>query len=378
MRKTVLLLGVGIASAGVAVACAGIIGADAPVLAPSEAGARDAEVADTYRAPPAEPDAATCPTGTKLCAGGCVEVNDPAYGCDPKLCLAPCSTDHGTPKCTENGTCGILKCDQQGGWADCNHLAKDGCETNLLDPATCTKCDVQCDLTQVCDLKNGGCSTACGAGLKNCDRSCVDVDTNALNCGDCGVKCPAPPANGVGKCSAKKCGIECNAGYAECTPGQCVALKTFYRDADGDGFGTTAQTEQKCAPSPGFVAVAGDCHDGNPAVFPGQTKFFGTPYDSPRGPSYDYNCDGVETAQNAYKAFTTCSDVCKETGLVAPTQRTGPGVDTYCGATTLRACNTVQIEVPIASSPVHPRAAPTAIPANCNTADAIVPALGCR
>ena len=206
----------------------------------------------------------------------------------------------------------------------------------------------------------------------------IDVDTNALNCGDCGVRCPAPPANGVGKCSARKCGIECNAGYAECTPGECVALKTFYRDADGDGFGTTAQTEQKCAPSPGFVAVAGDCHDGNPAVFPGQTKFFGTPYDSPRGPSYDYNCDGVETAQNAYKAFTTCSDVCKETGLVAPTQRTGPGVDTYCGATTLRACNTVQIEVPIASSPVHPRAAPTAIPANCNTADAIVPALGCR
>lgn len=376
MRRTVLLLAVGMSSAGVAVACAGIIGADAPVLAPAEAGSRDGEVADSFRAPPPEPDAATCPPGTKLCAGGCVEVNDPTYGCDSTLCLAPCSTDHGTPKCTEAHTCGILKCDQQGGWADCNHLAKDGCETNLLDPATCTKCDVQCDLTQVCDLKNGGCTATCGSGLTNCNRSCVDLDTNALNCGSCGTACAGPASNGVGKCVGRKCGIECNAGYAECTKGECSALKTFYRDADGDGFGTTTQTEQKCAPSPGYVAIAGDCHDGNPTVFPGQTKFFGTPYDSPRGPSYDYNCDGVETAQNAYKAFTGCSGACKENGLLPPTERTGPGIDTYCGATTLRACNTVQIEVPIAS--LRPRAAPTGIPADCYTADAVVPALGCR
>ena len=37
---------------------------------------------------------APCPPGQKTCAGACVAVNDPEYGCDPTSCLPPCSLPH--------------------------------------------------------------------------------------------------------------------------------------------------------------------------------------------------------------------------------------------------------------------------------------------
>lgn len=365
----VISLGLGVA------ACAAVIGADEPVLAPltvGEGGTDAGALGDGYVPLKLEPDAATCPPGTKLCAGGCVDVNDPTYGCDAVKCEAPCSIKHGEAKC-KDGRCAILKCDVAAGFADCNTLAQDGCETSLLDPATCTRCDKQCDLTQVCDLKNGGCSATCGSGLTQCDRSCVDVAVSSLHCGKCGNPCPDVP-NGVGVCAASACGIKCNAGYAECTKGQCTPLKVFYRDADGDGFGTTAQTEQKCTPSPGFVAVAGDCNDANRDVFPGQTRYFDRPYDGAEDLSYDYNCDKQETADKPYKAFTACGATCKEYGLVPQPPRKGAGVDVYCGSRLMRACGPTQIEVPVAS--VRPLAPPAAT--ECSSTDTETPVLNCR
>ncbi|HJL17539.1 MAG TPA: MopE-related protein [Sandaracinaceae bacterium LLY-WYZ-13_1] len=41
-----------------------------------------------------------------------------------------------------------------------------------------------------------------------------------------------------------------------------------YRDADGDGFGTDLNPQSACAPPEGFVAVGGDCNDGNTLVHP--------------------------------------------------------------------------------------------------------------
>jgi hypothetical protein len=41
---------------------------------------------------------------------------------------------------------------------------------------------------------------------------------------------------------------------------QC-AMTTFYRDADGDGFGDNSATVQDCSAPNGFVATGGDCND---------------------------------------------------------------------------------------------------------------------
>jgi hypothetical protein len=51
----------------------------------------------------------------------------------------------------------------------------------------------------------------------------------------------------------------------------CTAL-TWYRDADGDGFGTSATTQSACSQPSGFVAASGDCDDADPAMFPGNPE----------------------------------------------------------------------------------------------------------
>ena len=51
------------------------------------------------------------------------------------------------------------------------------------------------------------------------------------------------------------------------------ALLTFYRDADGDGFGNNAITSQACSAPAGFVGNNLDCNDSNNLVFPGATEF---------------------------------------------------------------------------------------------------------
>lgn len=43
---------------------------------------------------------------------------------------------------------------------------------------------------------------------------------------------------------------------------------TWYRDADGDGWGTDADTMQACTPDEGYVPDVGDCDDSSATIFP--------------------------------------------------------------------------------------------------------------
>jgi hypothetical protein len=43
----------------------------------------------------------------------------------------------------------------------------------------------------------------------------------------------------------------------------------FFRDADGDGYGSSLYTELTCPQPAGYVPIAGDCNDNNPAIHPG-------------------------------------------------------------------------------------------------------------
>lgn len=47
---------------------------------------------------------------------------------------------------------------------------------------------------------------------------------------------------------------------------------TWYRDADGDGYGTAADTKQQCSKPNGYVAQAGDCNDADAAIYPDATE----------------------------------------------------------------------------------------------------------
>ena len=49
-------------------------------------------------------------------------------------------------------------------------------------------------------------------------------------------------------------------------------LTTFYRDADGDGFGDSGDTQEACSAPAGYVATSGDCDDTDNSINPGAAE----------------------------------------------------------------------------------------------------------
>jgi hypothetical protein len=74
------------------------------------------------------------------------------------------------------------------------------------------------------------------------------------------------------------------------TSSPCTTV--YYRDADGDGFGSPQISLASCSKPDGYVDNANDCYDSNEKAKPGQTGRF----KEHRGDgSYDYDCDGAAT-----------------------------------------------------------------------------------
>jgi hypothetical protein len=195
----------------------------------------------------------------------------------------------------------------------------------------------------------------------------------------------AGAANADPDCEKGKCVLLCRAGFAHCDgnpAGPCVALGVFYRDADGDGYGDTKQTKLACdaaALGAGWVGKAGDCHDGNPDVHPGQLAYFDKPYTSTAGSlSYDYDCNGAESEQAGTAHYRPCDTQCLGSGrLPAGSGRSGVGVNDYCGS--IKEADCVSSGGPINTASVRfVRPAISKLPADCSTAIADVPVNPCR
>jgi hypothetical protein len=52
----------------------------------------------------------------------------------------------------------------------------------------------------------------------------------------------------------------------------CPTPATWYRDADGDGYGTADDRQEACSQPAGFEGGPGDCDDANPSIHPGASE----------------------------------------------------------------------------------------------------------
>ncbi len=107
-------------------------------------------------------------------------------------------------------------------------------------------------------------------------------------------------------------------------------LITFYRDADDDGFGRDSSTMSACTAPTGYVPDGGDCQDGDPDAYPGQTMFFDEPVDDglPISLDYDYDCD--ESVTGEYNGRTGDTSGC--TSGSCSTSRRWQGSVPACGS----------------------------------------------
>jgi len=106
---------------------------------------------------------------------------------------------------------------------------------------------------------------------------------------------------------------------SDCASARCM---TYFRDGDGDTYGTPTDWRRVCAsqqapPPAGFSLVSTDCCDSDANAHPGQQSFFTT---ADACQSYDYDCDGAATPlypANLADCSTNCANNCNH-GCNAP------------------------------------------------------------
>ncbi|MFM2419249.1 MAG: hypothetical protein RL385_3972 [Pseudomonadota bacterium] len=135
----------------------------------------------------------------------------------------------------------------------------------------------------------------------------------------------------------------------------CTDASVWFPDLDGDGYGVEQGALRVCPRPPGSFAVrSGDCHDGDQNVNPGHQRFESASYATARGTqSFDYDCSGGEDGTGEQAAHFGCGLLgalaCGGDGY-ASTERTGFGINSYCGSVVLMECKAELLATLICSS----------------------------
>jgi hypothetical protein len=247
-----------------------------------------------------------CVINGNCIAGGAVNPNNACQVCDPGqnafgfVANAGASCGSSATQCSGQDTCNAQ------GLCQPNHLPQG---TVCGSPAS-----GQCDTADSCD-GGGQCIARQAANGATCEDGLFCTQGDRCQNGSCVSGGPNCGSQGCDE-NANRCGAQngqpCTVN-ADCLNGSC---RTWFRDVDGDQFGSTTST-RVCGNTPpnGFVANGGDCCDqGNDLAVarqmnPGQQGFF------TQGQTVclnvdalDYNCSGaVEVGY--HPALTTCSDL---------------------------------------------------------------------
>jgi hypothetical protein len=224
-------------------------------------------------------------------------------------------TDHdGDGYAAEGGACGAVDCNDSNatihpGANDSNCNGVDENCSGLADEgyvSTPASCGVgECVRTGELTCQNGQQVNTCSPGTPQTEI-CDGLDNNCDGSADNGLT--APPLNdlqaGVCTGSVKTCTgaggwvnnysgvpnyeiveITCDTLNNDCDGQTDEGLQyTYYRDADGDGYGTSAVIIQACSVPSGYVTNSTDCNDSNAAINPGAADVCD---------SIDNNCNGT-------------------------------------------------------------------------------------
>ena len=200
---------------------------------------------------------------------------------------------------------------------------------------------VDCDDTS--SAVHTGATEVCADGIdNNCDGATDDdgtgggewyIDGDGDGYGDVAVTaCVRPEGSAIldGDCDDGDAGRNpgktelCDGVDQDCIGGTDDGLATVlhYADGDGDGYGVTGDTEERCArEGDGWATLDGDCDDGAAGVNPGATEVY---YDG-----VDGNCDGADDDDadgDGEKAEARGGADCDDTDAGI-----GPHVEEVCG-----------------------------------------------
>jgi len=146
----------------------------------------------------------TCSDTQKSCNGTCVSKFDPNAGCATAICTPCAAATNAAPSCKAGGC--SFSCND--GFSDCDGNPANGCEGNTAsDAMNCGKCGDPCGTANTVNpalCTAGKCSFSCKPRFGHCGATnatgCeTNLDTDQLNCGECGHSCLG------GKCTLGKC-----------------------------------------------------------------------------------------------------------------------------------------------------------------------------
>ena len=115
-----------------------------------------------------------------------------------------------------------------------------------------------------------------GYGTSFSTQACTRPAGYADKSGDCNDSNPAVYPGAAEICDNYD--NDCDGAINEGVP-----MKNWYRDVDGDGFGSSSVTVTCLQPPSGFVDKTGDCNDSDPTIYPGAVE---------QCNSKDDDCDG--------------------------------------------------------------------------------------
>ncbi|HCP47780.1 MAG TPA: hypothetical protein DIU15_17195, partial [Deltaproteobacteria bacterium] len=134
-----------------------------------------------------------------------------------------------------------------------------------------------------------------------------DADEDGFVAGeDCDDNNPAVHPESIEICDDKD--NDCDGLVDE---GDAFAARTWYPDADGDGFGDEANATTACSQPDGHTDLGGDCDDTEASTYPGASELCNTVDDDCNGLADVGGTDGNETDDDA-DGLSECQGDCDD------------------------------------------------------------------